>query len=97
MKTQFQITGFEPDNNHSAQGIITDCENLIPTLKGYKTAKYPNDVGMDALATECNAAVVAELLDGTRRLFAGTADKLFERSGTGWVDAASASGTWTNL
>lgn len=86
MRTQVPITGFEPDNNHASPGVITSCENLIPTLKGYKTAKSPANVGMDALASECITSVVAELLDGSRRMFAATADKIFERNGTSWVD-----------
>lgn len=83
---RFDLQGFEPDASNSKPGIITECENLIPTLNGYRSANDVVDVGMDALAGECIASAVAELLDGTRRLFAGTVDKIFERSGTGWVD-----------
>lgn len=83
---RFDLKGFEPDTNNSTPGVITSCENLIPTLVGYKTAKDAADVGMDALDSDCITAAVAELLDGSRRLFAGTADKIFERSGTAWTD-----------
>lgn len=87
---RFDFKGFEPDTNNSTPGIITACENLIPTLNGYKTANSPVPVGMNPLPGEllasCISSVVAELLDGSRRLFAGTADKLYERAGMGWID-----------
>lgn len=83
---RFNLKGFEPDTNNSTPGIITSCENLIPTLNGYRTANDTVDVGMDALAGECLSSAVAELLDGSRRLFAGTIDKIFERNGTSWID-----------
>lgn len=84
MRVNFK--GFEPDTDNATPGVITQCENLIPTLNGYKAANSVVDVGMAALIGECIASVVAELLDGTRRLFAGTTEKLYERSGPNWVD-----------
>lgn len=83
---RFDFKGFEPDTNNSVPGVIVACQNFIPTLNGYRAANEPTDVGMDALPGECISAAVAELLDGSRRLFAGTTDKLFERNGTSWVD-----------
>ena len=83
-----KIAGFAPDADKTTPGILTDCENLIPNIVGMTGA--PSAVtpsGVPALAAACQGASVVTKLDGTRRLIAGTATKLYELS----------SGTWTDL
>lgn len=78
--------GLAPDLDPTTPGIITDCTNLIPTLKGYKGGYSGVDVGLDALAATALSATVVAKLDSSLRMFAGTTDKIYEKSGTTWVD-----------
>lgn len=84
------LAGFAPDLDPTTPGVITDCTNLIPTLKGYKGGYSGASVGLDALAAAALSAAVVTKLDATNRLIAGTATKLYEKSGTGWVDRSGA-------
>jgi hypothetical protein len=94
------FTGFAPDIDPTTPGIITDCANLVPTLRGYKGGYSGSNVGMDALAAAALAAAVLTKLDGSNRLIVGVANKLYEKSGTSWADVsgsvytASASFPW---
>ncbi len=83
-----RFTAFAPDLDPTQPGIITDCANLIPTLKGYKGGPSGADVGMSALAAAALTASVITKLDGTNRLFVGTTTKLYEKSGTSWTDVS---------
>lgn len=82
------FAGFAPDLDPTTPGVITECENLVPTLRGYKGAASGIDVGMDALAAAAVGAAVLVRLDGTARLIAGTATKLYEQSGSTWADVS---------
>src|SRR5574340_1039360 len=82
---------FSPDLDPTTPGIITDCTNLIPTLRGYKGGPSGVDVGMDALAAAALTAAVMTKLDGSNRLIAGTTTKLYEKSGTAWTDVSRVS------
>lgn len=84
------ISSFAPDLDPTKPGIITDCTNLVPTLNGYKGGPSGADVGMDALAAAALSAAVMTKLDASNRLFAGTATKLYEKSGSSWTDVSRA-------
>lgn len=88
-----QLLGFTPDLETPTPGIITDCTNFIPFRNGMQAGPSnvtPTDV--PALAAECLGAAVVTLLSGTRRVFAGTATKLYELSAGAWVDVTRAVG-----
>lgn len=85
-----QFTGFAPDLDPTAPGAITDCTNLVPTLRGYVGAPSGADVGMDALAAAALTASVMTKLDGANRLFAGTTTKLYEKASSAWTDVSRA-------
>ena len=81
------IIGFRPDDDPTTDGIILSADSLVPTLKGsYKPAPSAQSTGLDALASECLGIAEAQLLDASARLVAGTDTKLYEISGTSWVD-----------
>ena len=83
------FAGFLPDADDHMQGVITDCDMLIPSLKGYKGA--PSLVTQTAtLAATCIGAAYVVKLDNTTRLFAGTQTNLYELSGTSWSDVTRA-------
>lgn len=81
------FAGFLPDADEHAEGVITDCTMMLPSLKGYKGA--PSIIlETPALAAICRGAAYSVLLDGTTRLFAGTQTKLYEYLSGAWSDAS---------
>lgn len=89
------IVGFAPDADPTTQGVLTDCQNLIPFEAGFAGASSPVAVNAAALASDCRGAVVATKLDGTRRVFAGTQTKLYELVGTSWTDQSIGGASYT--
>jgi hypothetical protein len=85
-----QFTGFAPDLDPTAPGVITDCTNLVPTLRGYVGAPSGVNVGMDALAAAALTGAVMTQLDGANRTFVGCATKLYEKSSATWADVSRA-------
>ena len=86
-----KLLGFTPDAEATTPGILTDCTNVIPYesgMKGAPTGAIPS--GIAALAAECRGAAVITKLDDSRRLFAGTASKLYEVNGSAWTDVSRA-------
>ena len=84
------FTGFAPDLDPTTPGIITECENLIPTIRGFRGAPSGADVGMDALAAAALSATLVVKLDGSSRLFAATTTKIYEKSSISWTDRSRA-------
>jgi len=87
-----KLAGFAPDLDPNTPGVITDCVAKVPTLKGMKAAPSRVTVGLPALAAACLGAEVLTLLDGSRRVFAGTTTKLYESDGSAWNDVSRAVG-----
>jgi hypothetical protein len=84
------FAGFLPDADPATPGVITDCTDMLPSLRGMKTAPSLVSQGIDALAATCLGAASMFKLDATTRTFAGTATKLYELSGTSWTDVTRA-------
>lgn len=85
------LQGFAPDAPTTTPGILLDCTNFIPYEAGMEAA--PSAVAYsDALAAECRGAETLSQLDGSRRVFAGTAAGMYELSGTTWTDRSRGGG-----
>ena len=84
------LLGYAPDADPTTPGVLTDCANLIPFEAGMKGAPVAVSVGYNALAAACRGIVSVTKLDGTRRLIAGTASKLYDPSGASWTDRSRA-------
>lgn len=89
-----EIIGFAPDGDPTTDGILTDCQHLVPFEAGFRGAPAPVSAQVNVLAAACRGAVVATQLGGTRRVFAGTQTKLYELTGTAWTDRSKA-GSYT--
>jgi len=89
---RLELKGFAPDIDSATPGILVDCDAIVPTLKGMAAANTPVDAGFPALSEPPTSAYVAELLDGTKRTFAGTAATIQEATGGNWVDRSRAGG-----
>jgi hypothetical protein len=85
------FVGFLPDADEHMAGVLTDCEMLLPSMKGYKGA--PSFVAATtALAAACRGAAYVVKLDNTTRLFSGTQTALYEWDGSAWVDVSKVGG-----
>ena len=91
------LLGFAPDLDPASPGILTDCNNIIPTTQGLAAGNSRVSAGYPALAATCLGAYVAKLLNGTKRLFAGTSAAIYEGSSLVWTDRSRGGGyTGTN-
>ena len=84
------ILGFAPDMDPTTPGVLTACANLVPFESGFEGAPSPVAVAAAALAGPCRGAVVATKLAGTRRVFAGSQQRLYELAGGTWTDRSKA-------
>jgi hypothetical protein len=90
-----ELIGFAPDAEPRTPGIMTDCQNIVPFEKGFRSAPLPQAVGLPALAGECRGSAVVRDLTNNARLFAGTATKLYEAASTSWTDISAGGGTYS--
>lgn len=86
------ITGFNPGADPGTPGIIVDCNNLVPSLRGLISSGDGLDAGLPAVTGTLLEAETMLLLDNSARTFAGTTDKLLELSGGAWVDRSVGGG-----
>jgi hypothetical protein len=86
------IIGFLPDADPTTPGALIDCVNVIPSEKGMVAAPALTTAvtGLAALPAECRGSAVLLDTAGVRRHFAGTQTKIYELSGTSWVDRSRA-------
>lgn len=87
-----KFQGFMPDAPAMTEGAITDCKNLIPTTKGFKSVKNLVSSGMSAVGGSVKGAALVMRLDNIARFFVGTGDKLLEQSNGQWVNRSRLSG-----
>jgi hypothetical protein len=82
--------GFLPDLEATTPGLIVDCENAIPSDRGFEGGPSQIDAvsGLAALTAQCRGSAVLTNTTGTRRHFAGTQTDMYELSGTAWVDVS---------
>lgn len=81
------LLGFVPDAEASTPGAITACDQFVPYLTGMEGAPRPvTPTDVPALAAACIGSAVVTKLNGDRRIFAGTAAKLYELLAGAWTD-----------
>jgi hypothetical protein len=86
------LIGFTPDLDPSTPGAMVDCDNIIPATQGFSAGNSLVDAGLTALDSACKGAYVGTLLDGTKRIVAGTNAKLWDISGGAWTDRSRVGG-----
>lgn len=88
--------GFRPDIDPATPGVITDCDDLIPTVRGMKAMPSEVPTLLPALAAAAVGAAVIVKLDGTTRMFAGTATRLYEAGTSSWTDRSKGGAAYTS-
>ena len=89
-----QVKGYAPDQASTTPGVMIECTNMIPTLRGMKggpSAQNPSGIS-GALAAACQGGRALRKLDESVRVILGTATKLYEIAGGAYVDRTRASG-----
>lgn len=86
------FTRFAPDLPPTTPGALREVADLIPTARGYKGRPAPVSGGYPALAAAANSLAVVTKLDGSRRVFAGTAAALYEAGTGSWTDRSAVGG-----
>lgn len=87
-----RLIGFAPDVDQSTPGAFQDCNNVIPTLIGFKSAASPINAGLPALPSKAMGGALILNLDGTARMLVGTDTHLYEGTNGEWVDQSATSG-----
>src|SRR4051812_18592960 len=85
---KISLKGYAPDADPDVEGILTNCNQVVPTIRGFKSAPAPASVGQSVLSGTCQGAAVLEKLDRTTRFFAAAPTKVYEASGGGWTDVS---------
>src|SRR5215471_13317085 len=83
-----ELQGFAPDISPLTPGIFADCDNVIPTTRGF--APLPSNVQFSQSIPNgdvANSGFLARYPDGTYRMFVGTYKRLYELKRNGdWLD-----------
>ena len=88
--------GFRPDIDPATPGVITDCDDLIPTVRGMKGMPSEVPTLLPALAAAAVGAAVIVKWDGTTRMFAGTATRIYEAATSSWTDRSKGGAAYTS-
>jgi hypothetical protein len=91
---EITLVGYAPDLPQTTPGVLVDCTNMVPTIRGMKGApdvQAPSGIS-GALAAACQGAASLRKLDDSVRVIAGTGAKLYEIAGGVWDDVTRASG-----
>jgi hypothetical protein len=75
---EIPLLGFAPDVDPTTPGVISDCNGMIPTLRGMRAASSAVKAGIPAIPGPVLGAVAAQRLNNTRRTVYGTATGLYE-------------------
>ena len=80
------LTGFAPDLDPTTPGVIVDCDSIAPTTQGLAAAASLGVTGQADLNATPTGAYATVLLDGSKRLFASTATRIFEALAGAWTN-----------
>lgn len=90
-----KLLGLAPDSDPTILGVLTNCSNMVPSLKGMKGAPSPQSVGVTVFHATCQGAAVVFKLDNTTRLFAGNGTALAELTDAStWTDRTRTAGAY---
>jgi len=88
----YPFIGYAPDLDPTTIGVITDCQGVVPSLKGMKHAPAAQPTTLPALATTARGGVSVRKLDDSSRLIVGTVGKLWEAGSGGYTDVSRTAG-----
>lgn len=88
-----KLLGLAPDADPTILGVLTNCANMVSSLKGMKGAPAAQSAGTTVFHSTCQGAVVVLKLDNTTRFFAGSNSVISELTAVGtWTQRGSGYG-----
>src|SRR5579885_1603222 len=90
-----KLLSLQPDLDPTTPGIVTDCNFVVPSVRGLKAAASPVKASVGPLSGQCLGAAVLAKLAGTTRVIAGTSTHLYEGGATAWSDVTRAAGVYS--
>lgn len=90
-----KLIGFAPDIDPTTPGVVLDCTNMVPSIRGMKAAPSLVNPGMPALPSKVLGGATLVKLDNTSRLIVGTQTKLYEEIAGAWNDVSRVSSAYT--
>ena len=85
-----KLLGYAPDADPSIIGVLTNCANIVPSLKGMKGAPAAQSAGVTVFHSTCQGAAVMLKLDNTTRFFAGSNSIISELTAVAtWTERGS--------
>lgn len=86
------VAEWMPDQAPYQSPGAPNIANVLPSALSYRPFKAMTVHSTDALAARARGLWYGRAIDGSARVFAGTATKLYALSGTAWNDVTRASG-----
>jgi hypothetical protein len=84
---QVKLKGFAPDLDPMTPGIFSDCDEMIPSQRGFEPLPG-RQLKFSALPGPCRGSVLAYNMAGAGRVIAGTSSNLWAYNGSAWVMAS---------
>lgn len=81
-----KLKGFAPDIDPMSPGIFSDCDEIIPSPRGYEPLPG-RELKCSALPGPCRGSALAYNMSGASRVVAGTSGNLWVYDRTAWVPA----------
>ncbi len=97
-----KVQGFAPDAEFATAELWTDCDLLVPTLRGFQSLEKGVSVGGDTAPSSICSVVSFRNQDYSNRTLAGSkgtasaaSSSLYDVTGTAWTNINGASGPYT--
>jgi hypothetical protein len=89
-----KLLGYGPDRPQTTPGVLVECTNMVPSMRGMKGGPSTQDPSgiSGALTGACRGAATLRKLDDSVRVIAGTSTDLYDIGGGAWVERTRASG-----
>ena len=77
---------FAPDADPTSPGVLTDCDDIIPTLRGVQALPGDSDAGITTAVSALVASSSLKKLDDSTRVFSGSNTSLYEIVTSTWTN-----------
>lgn len=81
-----KLKGFAPDVDPLTPGIFADCDEIVPSPRGYEPLPG-REQKLPSLGAECRGAILSYNMSGVGRVVAGTQDHLLVYQSGSWLGA----------
>jgi hypothetical protein len=83
-----KLLTYAPDLDPITDGALLECDHVVPTWRGISSAPSAADVNQTVVAATVIGAASLIKVSGDVRTFVGTANRLYEESGSDWTEVS---------